>query len=86
METAEFITENNKITGLRAKNIELWFAIQAIHNTVFPYCEKCGINSICSGGCLGAQYEATGSVFTPIPSVCRMSHAKIALWGICVAY
>ena len=78
METAEFITENDKITGLRAKNIELWFAIQSIHNTVYPYCEKCTINSICSGGCLGAQYEATGSIFTPIPTVCRLFHAKIA--------
>jgi radical SAM protein with 4Fe4S-binding SPASM domain len=78
METAKMLTEDGKITGFEAKNIELWFAIQAIHNTVYPFCEGCNINNLCSGGCLGAQYEATGSLFTPIPSVCRLVHAKIA--------
>jgi hypothetical protein len=32
---------------------------------------------MCKGGCLGAQYEATGNLFAPIPSVCRLYHAKI---------
>ncbi len=78
METAQFRVENDKIVGLDAKNIELWFAIQALENTQYPYCEKCAINSLCKGGCLGSQYEVTGNVFTPIPTVCRLFHAKVA--------
>lgn len=78
METAQFITEDDKIVGLEAKNIELWFGIQSLDSGVYPYCEKCSVNKLCTGGCLGSQYEATGSIFTPIPTVCRLAHAKIA--------
>lgn len=77
METASMIVEDEKITGFNAKNVELWFSIQSLDSEVYPYCEICSIKHMCKGGCLGAQYEATGNLFAPIPSVCRLYHAKI---------
>jgi len=78
METATMLVEDNKIKGFDTKNIELWFSIQAITSEVYPYCETCSIKYMCKGGCLGAQYEVTGNLFAPIPTVCRLFHAKIA--------
>ena len=40
---------------------------------MFPHCINCPINSLCIGGCLGAQYEVTGSMFIPIPTVCKVN-------------
>jgi len=40
-------------------------------------CELCLIKHLCSGGCLGSQFETTGDLFSPIPSVCQLEHAKI---------
>jgi len=77
METASMVVEDGKIKGFDAKNIELWFSIQAITSEVYPYCEMCSIKHMCKGGCLGAQYEATGNLYAPIPTVCRLYHAKI---------
>jgi radical SAM protein with 4Fe4S-binding SPASM domain len=77
METASMVVEDDKIVGLEAKNVELWFSIQSLDSEVYPYCEICSIKHMCKGGCLGAQFEATGNLFAPIPSVCRLFHAKI---------
>lgn len=78
METATARIEDGKLTGFDAKNTELWYAIQALDNKRYPVCERCTINNVCSGGCLGSQYESTGQLFSPIPTVCRLFHAKIA--------
>lgn len=77
MVTANFRVEDNKITGFDMKNMEMWLAIQALSNETYPYCEDCDINLLCKGGCLGAQYEATGNWLTPIPTVCRLFHEKV---------
>lgn len=77
MESGQFMVEDNKITGIEAKNIELFFSIQAADNEMFPYCERCSINGMCKGGCLGAQFETTGNLFAPIPTVCRLAHGKV---------
>ncbi|GAI68001.1 unnamed protein product, partial [marine sediment metagenome] len=47
-------------------------------------CESCLIKHLCSGGCLGSQFEVTGDLFSPIPSVCQLEHAKIK--AIIMAY
>ncbi len=79
METAQMRVEDDKIIGFDAKNIELFFAIQAASDRVFPYCERCDINALCKGGCLGAQFETSGNLFLPIPSVCRLFFTKVAV-------
>jgi len=69
--------ENNKITGITSKNIEMMVAGQSLVSKNFPYCEQCLLKELCTQGCLGAQLETTGDPFTPIPTVCRLEHAKV---------
>lgn len=72
-----FKVENGKIVGVKAKNIELLSSIYSFTAEHQPYCEQCTIKEVCSHGCLGAQYEFTGDLFTPIPTVCALEHEKI---------
>jgi len=71
-----FMSDNEKIVGIKAHNPYLYSAIVGTSQHAFPYCERCILNGICAGGCLGAQYEYFGDPFIPIPSVCMMEHAK----------
>ena len=69
--------ENDKITGITARNPQM--AIQILMGnimTVFPRCNVCLYNQICLHGCLGSQIEAMRDPFIPIPSVCKLFHAK----------
>lgn len=69
--------ENDQIVGVKTRNPELAVFKHAFSARTFPYCEMCLIKPLCSFGCLGAQLETTGDLFTPIPTVCRLQHAKI---------
>ena len=59
-------------------NAELGLTLPMINADIFPKCNTCPINQCCIQGCLGAQYEATGDLFTPIPTICRMMYVKLA--------
>ena len=72
-----FKIENDEITGIKAKNPELMVEIYSFEAKNQPYCEQCTIKEVCSHGCLGAQYEFNGDLFSPIPSVCALEHEKI---------
>ena len=75
---AHLNVEDDKITGeVTARNPEFAVFKHAFSAKTFPYCETCLIKSMCSFGCLGAQLETTGDLFTPIPTVCRLQHIKI---------
>ncbi len=75
--SGHFIVDDGSITGIRADNPELLIAIMSMQSRSQPMCESCLIKHLCSGGCLGSQYEVTGDLFSPIPSVCRLEHAKV---------
>ncbi len=77
METAKFVVDNNKIVDIEGKNIELGMSIATINHDSMPFCETCIIKDLCNGGCLGSQFETTGDVFTPIPTVCKLEHVKV---------
>jgi radical SAM protein with 4Fe4S-binding SPASM domain len=77
METGKYRVEENKIVGIEGKNVELMSSTQSQNNKISPLCEKCVISQLCQGGCLGSQYETTGDLYNPIPSVCRANHYKI---------
>lgn len=70
-------TENGEIEGVKAHNSEILIAEMSCTHRNFPYCEACYIKHICSGGCLGAQFEFTGDPFTPIPRMCKLAHNKV---------
>ncbi len=71
-----FVVEDDRIVDIDPKNIGLMFGINTTTYKNFPYCQDCMINDLCSGGCLGSQYESMDDPFIPIPSVCGMIHAK----------
>ncbi len=72
-----FRVKNGKIVGIKAHNPELFIAIMTFDAKTQPMCETCLLKELCSFGCLGAQYETTGSLFTPIPTVCLLEHGKV---------
>lgn len=72
-----FVVENNKIVDIEVHNPMLYMAVQSANINTSPMCECCFIKEMCYCGCLGSQYEVTGDLFTPIPTVCRMAHAKV---------
>ena len=71
-------TDNGKITGIKAHNPELMVAITSLDGKNMPMCQSCLIKDLCSLGCLGSQFEITGDMFSPIPTVCQLEHAKLA--------
>ncbi len=77
LEAGKFIVEDGNITGIEAMNFAALLGIHTTGFKTFAVCEVCPIKHLCTGGCLGAQLEATGDMFTPIPSMCRMEHYKI---------
>jgi len=72
-----FKVKDNKIVGVKAHNIETYLTILTLDNRNLPLCENCMIRNTCSKGCLGSQYETTGDLFSPIPTVCLLEHAKV---------
>lgn len=72
-----FKVEDDKIVGLKADNPELMVAINSLEQKNQPQCEACLMKELCSFGCLGSQFEITGDLFSPIPTVCHLQHAKI---------
>jgi len=73
-----FKVKNNKITGIEVSNPELMLAIYSFDAKNQPQCENCLLKNLCSFGCLGSQFETTGDLFSPIPTVCQLEHTKIA--------
>ncbi len=72
-----FETDGKKITGIRITNPELLITVYSFSSKNFPYCEYCPIRELCSQGCLGAQFEFLGDMFTPIPTVCQLELMKV---------
>lgn len=74
---AGYLKFDGKNVYVKSKNIVPYLAIHALSAKTLPMCEHCPLNSMCSFGCLGAQYETTGDLFTPIPTVCMLEHGKV---------
>ena len=72
----EFKIENNKITGIKALNLPLLFAIYGVGYQGHPKCDTCPIGPICPKGCYGAQFEAHQELFYPCDTVCNLFLAK----------
>lgn len=70
--------KDNKIVDIDPLNIGMHFAIKHYDKKNAPFCQDCMINELCSGGCLGSQFEVNNDPFIPIQSVCIVEHAKLA--------
>lgn len=75
---AHFKVENNQIVGLESYNPELLIGIYSHNRRNQPWCYRCLLKDLCTGGCLGSQLETHGDLFAPIPTVCELEHVKMA--------
>ena len=75
--TGQFVDDPTEELKFVCENAELFCAIYGLHHRTFPYCITCPINHLCTGQCLGACYESTRNLFTPIPSVCAVKYTQI---------
>jgi radical SAM protein with 4Fe4S-binding SPASM domain len=72
-----FKVENDEITDIEVLNADLLFAWAAAEQMNFPLCESCYLKYVCTGQCWGSMYETNNTLFTPIPTVCAVEHAKM---------
>jgi len=77
LKLAEMEVHKNEIVKPKVVNFPLYLATKFATLRNFPYCATCIMKRFCPGGCYGAQYETAGDMFTPIPTMCMMEHAKI---------
>ena len=77
LEFGKFITDGEKVTGLEGLNVELMTQILTFDHRSLPMCTSCVIKEVCKQTCLGSNLESTGELFSPAPSVCRLSHGVI---------
>lgn len=68
--------ERTKIIDLKANNVGQLIDIKSHQVTLSPECCICWNNKNCLHGCLGSQYEWSGELYLPIPSVCKLQKAK----------
>ena len=73
----KFIVRDGQIAGIESKNPELMIGKIILDSKTFPICESCLLKYLCPKGCLGSQFETTGDLFSPIPTVCQLEHAEI---------
>ena len=78
LKLGEFIYDKHQEDLIfQGQHLELNMVIPTMSSNNMPRCADCEINELCSKGCLGAQYEVTGDLFTPIPTVCNLKFAQI---------
>lgn len=78
LDSFKFIkNDDNKIVDIEPMNIGMFFATRHYNKKNAPFCQDCMINELCSGGCLGSQFESNNDPFVPIQSVCIVEHAKL---------
>lgn len=73
----QYVVDEDENLHFVSKNVELMIATYATHRRALPMCAQCPINQLCSGTCLGAQYESNSNMLAPIPSVCAVAYAMI---------
>lgn len=72
-----FLVENNKIIGIKSKNVVLANKILLGNFKHTVECGTCPFADMCVKGCLGAQYEINQDPFITCKSVCELYKAKI---------
>lgn len=63
------------IVGTRPFNVVGLISAKMCHSDSRPKCVNCIYNKVCHKGCLGAQFEASGELYQPALTVCRLFKA-----------
>lgn len=68
---------NGKDLDIELENPYLYMNINGF-NTINSYkCMDCPINTLCSHGCLGCNFEVNKDFFSPVSTVCKLEFTKI---------
>jgi hypothetical protein len=74
----KFEIKDNKIVGLiPTDGLSGYMQIRLLSPKFYVQCCTCDYRDFCIKGCFGAQYEYSGEILQPIPSVCKLEKAKI---------
>lgn len=68
--------EDGKICGIKPGNVGQYIDTKSHNVLMAPECCICWNNYNCLHGCIGSQFEYSGELYLPIPSVCKMMKAK----------
>lgn len=71
-----FIEKDNHIVDYNVHNITSFITLRCIDANDAPICNECEIKNSCICGCYGSQYEYSGEIMLPIPSVCNLMKKK----------
>ncbi len=71
-----FIEEDGHIVDYDVHNITSFITLRCIDSYDAPMCNDCDIKGGCICGCYGSQYEYSGEIMLPIPSVCNLMKRK----------
>lgn len=73
-----FITNKEKthIIDYKVQNVGAYLTLQTMRRNNFPVCSQCKYKTICKQGCLGSQFEDSGEIMMPIPSLCHFFKTK----------
>lgn len=72
-----FIIENDKVVGIEADyGLSSYINITENNRYYRPECTHCEIRDFCMQGCMGSQFEFSGDVHKPVPSVCNLLKAQ----------
>jgi len=65
--------KDNKIVGLiPSDGLSGYMQIKLLSPKFYPKCCICDYRDFCLKGCLGSQYEYSGEILQPIPTVCKL--------------
>ncbi|MCJ7450678.1 MAG: SPASM domain-containing protein [Candidatus Nanohaloarchaeota archaeon QJJ-9] len=73
----KLISDGGKIADIEITNPKFLIGHKTMEMANNPQCSRCTIQELCTGGCLGSQYETTGDPFSPIPTVCQLEHEML---------
>lgn len=68
--------EKTEIIDIKPQNPSVFIAARTLKQYAMPVCGDCFLRDICMKGCLGAQFEYSGDMFLPIPTVCKFFYYK----------
>lgn len=73
----KYVVENDKIVGIKAKNVLLANRIIGQSTKGMMGCNSCVIDDFCIRGCYGAQYENSKEIFYPCDTVCKFDKIRL---------
>ena len=74
---AQYISDDNNIIGIRAKNIPIIIYNTHLKQSCLPHCEMCPHIEFCSGHCFAESYNKCYDMLVPIREFCNLSKSKI---------